>query len=211
MNYTQKDKMTVAQTFLKDFVNGIIPFKPNEFKQLYSIFEEKVYAKGSFPIEIGTVSDQIILITKGILREFTIIDNEEHTYWISTIGETVAAPESFLNQSPSTVSVEAITITHALVTKKADFDQLLLKLPKLSLLMNVVFQKTISEFQQHLLLLKVVPTLKREELLYNLKPYLFRKEIKVKHLASLLNVHPNSLSRIHKNRLRMQNSVEDLE
>jgi hypothetical protein len=73
----------------------------------------------------------------------------------------------------------------------------MIEMPKMSLLMNYMYQLAFSNNIQHMLLLKVIPTQKREEMLFQQKPFLFRKEVKIRHLASLLNVHPNSLSRIH--------------
>ena len=59
-----------------------------------------------------------------------------------------------------------------------------------------MYQKKLQDFREHMMILKIWPTQKREELLYEKKPHLFGKGIKLKHIASLLNVHPNSLSRI---------------
>jgi hypothetical protein len=131
------------------------------------------------------------------VREFAFINNEDHTYWISGNGELVAAPGDFVSDQPSIISAETLIETHTLVANKADFVSLMIEMPKMSLLMNYMYQLAFSNNIQHMLLLKVIPTQKREEMLFQQKPFLFRKEVKIRHLASLLNVHPNSLSRIH--------------
>ncbi len=189
--------MTHSQKLFKDFLKSLIPFTAPEFKKIISIFEEVSLKKGDMPIEMGKASNTILFITKGVFREFTLINEEEHTLWISVEGEAVLDVSNFMSGGPSRISVEALTNSQVLRTDKERFEKMLLETPKMSLVMNKVYFQNLHEIREHQILLKVWPTQKREELLFENKPYLFRKEIKIKHLASLLNVHPNSLSRIH--------------
>ncbi|MCA0364652.1 MAG: Crp/Fnr family transcriptional regulator [Spirosomataceae bacterium] len=189
--------MTHSQKLFKDFLKSLIPLTAPEFKKIISIFEEISFKKGEMPIEMGKSSDSVLFITKGVFREFTLINDEEHTLWISVEGEAVLDVSNFMSGEPSRISVEALTNAQVLKTNKEKFEQMLLENPKMSIVMNKVYFQNLHEIREHQILLKIWPTQKREELLFQTKPYLFRKEIKIKHLASLLNVHPNSLSRIH--------------
>ncbi|MCP9766588.1 Crp/Fnr family transcriptional regulator [Lacihabitans sp. LS3-19] len=188
--------MTFSQTILKELINSIVPLNNVELKKITSIFKEKPIKKGSIAINMGESSDLILLVTKGLLREFTIINNEEHTLWISGVGEAILDPGSFMINEPSKISVEALVNSHYMFTTKQEFEELLMEIPKLNAITHVMYQKNLQDFREHMMILKIWPTQKREELLYEKKPYLFGKEIKLKHIASLLNVHPNSLSRI---------------
>lgn len=189
--------MKISRSFLREFVNQYISLKGEEFQQFADIFTEINCKKGSILTESIEIDDKIILITKGIVREYSIINNEDHTIWINGVGEIVMDLSTLAVDSPNNIMAEALTNVHLLVAEKSAFEELMISMPKICVLMNMVYQHTLSSFQKHMLLLKISPTIKREEMLFKLKPFLFRKEVKVKHLASLLNVHPNSLSRIH--------------
>lgn len=192
--------MNSATDFFKELINSIIPFSESEFNDLLSVFEEKTFNKGDLLISIGSQSDNIYLIYNGIVREYTLINNEEHTLWISSQGECVLDPIGWSTGSLSQINAEAIISTQVFIANKTDFTKLLLSSPKFSIVMNVMYQKSIEDFHNYMKLLKIYPAQKREQTLFNTKPHLFRSEVKVKHLASLLNIHPNTLSRIHNNK-----------
>ena len=188
--------MTFPQTILKELISRIIPLNNIELKKITSIFKAKSIKKGGIVTATVESSDLILFITKGLLREFSIVNNEEHTLWISGVGEAIFGQGSIMVNEPSKVSIEAIVNSHYLYTTKKEFDELLMEIPKLNAISHEMYKKNLQDFREHMLILKIWPTQKREELLYEKKPSLFEKGIKLKHIASLLNVHPNSLSRI---------------
>lgn len=193
--------MTFSQNLLKDIVNSIVPVSKNEFKRLGSIFSEKSLKKGSKAIVIGETTNLVLFVTKGLLREYTIKDNEDHTLWISGVGEAILDPGSFMVGEPSKIEVEALVNSHILYTTREQLVAVLFEIPSINAVAHVLYQKNLQEFREHMLLLKIWPTQKRQEILFEKKPHLLRKEVKLKHIASLLNVHPNSLSRIRNQRV----------
>lgn len=193
--------MTFSQNLLKDIVNSIVPISKNEFKRLGSIFSEKSLKKGSKAIVIGETTNLVLFVTKGLLREYTIKDNEDHTLWITGVGEAILDPGSFMVGEPSKIEVEALVNSHILYTTREQLVAVLFEIPSINAVAHVLYQKNLQEFREHMLLLKIWPTQKRQEILFEKKPHLLRKEVKLKHIASLLNVHPNSLSRIRNQRV----------
>jgi CRP-like cAMP-binding protein len=143
----------------------------------------------------------VLFVTKGLLREYTIKDNEDHTLWISGVGEAILDPGSFMVGEPSKIEVEALVNSHILYTTREQLVAVLFEIPSINAVAHVLYQKNLQEFREHMLLLKIWPTQKRQEILFEKKPHLLRKEVKLKHIASLLNVHPNSLSRIRNQRV----------
>jgi CRP-like cAMP-binding protein len=188
--------MTFSQSFLKELISNITPITNQEFKKIKSIFSERLLKKGAKAIDLGESSDLVLIVTKGLLREFTVINQEEHTLWITGVGEVILDPGSFMLGEPSKIAVEALVNSHIIFTKRQQVEDLLKEMPHLNEFTHVVYQKNLQDFREHMLLLKIWPTQKREEILFEKKPHLLRKEVKLKHIASLLNVHPNSLSRI---------------
>lgn len=188
--------MTFSQNFLKELISNITPITNQEFKKIKAIFSERLLKKGAKAIDLGESSDLVLIVTKGLLREFTVINDEEHTLWITGIGEVILDPGSFMVGEPSKIAVEALVNSHIIFTKRQQVEELLKEMPHLNEFTHIVYQKNLQDFREHMLLLKIWPTQKREEILFEKKPHLLRKEVKLKHIASLLNVHPNSLSRI---------------
>jgi CRP-like cAMP-binding protein len=201
--------MTVSQTYLKDLLNSIVPFTNEEFKTIASVGKEKVFKKGSLLQTLDDDSDHAFFITKGIVRSFSKSTTEEHTYYIHGIGDFVTDPISYMIGGKSKIAIEALVNTHVIYAKKVDLEKLMYEIPKVCLAVYKLYQKITHDYHQHLMLLKVWPTQKREETLFENKPFLFRKEVKVKHLASLLNVHPNSLSRIHNKKAEASKILEE--
>jgi CRP-like cAMP-binding protein len=192
--------MTFSQNLLKDIVNSIVPTSKADFRKLASIFSEKSLKKGSKAIIIGETNNLVLFVTKGLLREYTIKENEDHTLWISGVGEAILDPGSFMFGEPSKIEVEALVNSHILYTTREQLVTILFEIPSINAVAHVLYQKNLQEFREHMLLLKIWPTQKRQEILFEKKPHLLRREVKLKHIASLLNVHPNSLSRIRNQR-----------
>ena len=193
--------MTFSQNLIKDLITSIVPLSKNELKQFMSIFRETSVKKGSKPIVLGDTSNLVLFVTKGLLREYTINNNEDHTLWITGVGEAILDPSSLFEDQPSNIEVEALVNSHIMFTTRKQLEGILCNIPKINTLAHILYQKNLQELREHMLLLKVWPTQKREEILFETKPHLLRKEVKLKHIASLLNVHPNSLSRIRNQRM----------
>jgi CRP-like cAMP-binding protein len=181
-----------------DFFKSL-PFLSDSDKQnLNRLTKTKLLVKNKFLIMEGNISDEIVMIKKGILRSFYINSNgEEITNCIAFDGELMSAFSSFITQHPTDENIQALCDTELLVLKKSDLETLYesssawQKTGRLLIeLQYVELEKRIASFQ------KQTAKQRYETLLKNHSNYI--KFIPLKYLASYLGITQRHLSRLRK-------------
>lgn len=192
--------MTPSHLILKTYINKFHRFTEAEYDIILGKFLEVNLKRGDKPLSDFKNSDYVIFVTSGIIREYAIIDDKDHTLWISFENDSIIDSTTIFDNQSRNKFIEALCPSSYLIITNAELSFLAKSYPEINLPIIFAYQTCMSDVMNHMMLLKVYPTQKRQEQLYEAKPQLFRKEIKVKHIASMLNVHPNSLSRIHNQR-----------
>ncbi|MBU2927097.1 Crp/Fnr family transcriptional regulator [Winogradskyella psychrotolerans] len=145
----------------------------------------------------GISDTNIYLVIHGSLRIFVIDKNEEHTIRFGYKDNLIAALDSFLNEQPSDLYIQALKKTKVKVINKAKFKSFMTSSPEnqdiwMSILENLVLQQ--MERERDILTSSPVERYNR---VLKRSPQLFQ-EIPNKHIASYLRMTPETLSRIKK-------------
>ncbi|MEM6877170.1 MAG: cyclic nucleotide-binding domain-containing protein, partial [Bacteroidota bacterium] len=80
--------------------------------------------KGDYLLHDGEVCRRYYFVETGTLRLFHRREEEEYTVWLGTSGEVFTNLESYLNGSPSRISIQAIESTVVYTISKERSDQL---------------------------------------------------------------------------------------
>lgn len=183
--------------FAITILNSIIPLS----KQLNSFLSEKMicsqYKKGDFIVKKGEVCDRVHIIRKGLVRGFFNYNSSEITTWVSIDNEFVTSISGFFKGKPAMENIECIedTFTESLSFK--DMEYAIRNYEDMSKLYRILLEDYYvqSEFRSFL---GRIPNAK-DRLQYfcensNTEIY---KRLPKKCLASLLNIRPETLSRLH--------------
>ena len=187
----------VSQQFVDLFIKRM-EFTEEEFALLLSHFRREYIPRKFFYLKAGQVSRQRAYINKGSTRTFTVDEKGgEHILFFAFEDWWVGDLESYYNQQPASLNIQAMEDTELLVLAKTDLERLSNEIPKLKKMFEQKEQR--SSFA-NMRRLQEVKTLSAEERYLNLIqrfPEIFQR-IPLQYIAMYLDIEPPSLSRLRK-------------
>jgi CRP-like cAMP-binding protein len=149
----------------------------------------------------GEVCRQVAFVNSGCLRSYSVDTNgSEHVVQLAMPNHWVADLYSFLNQTPSTLYIEAIRDSDVLLLPHAKMEELYKQVPCLERYFRILFQNAYLSTQQRLNSTLSVSAEERYKNLIAVHPEILQK-IPLGYIASYLGITPESLSRIRKKRV----------
>ncbi|MGH1387098.1 Crp/Fnr family transcriptional regulator [Kordia sp.] len=145
----------------------------------------------------GSIDTNIYLVKSGSLRIFVVDAYEEHTIRFGYKNNLIAALDSFLNEKPSELYIQALKKTTLKVISKENYTNFITSSAEnkklwLSILESFVLQQ--MERERDIL---TSSPMERYTRVLKRSPQLFQ-EIPNKYIASYLRMTPETLSRIKK-------------
>lgn len=169
-----------------------------QIKLIYSFSKERKINKNDFVLREGEVSPTYF-VAKGLLR-LCQIDTLGNAHILKFAHENrwISDRESYLNNSPSTLNIQAIEDSYILVWKKSDFDHMLNELPLFRQLMKHLSAKNQIANQNRLYKSislsaeeKYIDIITNQSIIYERVP--------LHMIASFLGLSRETLSRVRKN------------
>ena len=110
--------MTELEQYIKSYF-GVV--NADDLKTIVSLFKLTTVKKGEFLLKAGKCCDNLSFVQSGLLRMFLSTDKKEITQWISTKGYFSTDLSSFVFDTPSRLSIQALTDTEIYSITKADY------------------------------------------------------------------------------------------
>ncbi len=178
----------------------ILNLTDEEISHIFSFFKEKHFPKGTFLLQEGESSNLIFFIRKGLVREFTFCCDENGNESSSSLnfmheGMFALSIESYLSNSVSKSHIQALENTHTAFIKKEDLEKLSHSLHSGALFLSVIYQSCLAEQEKKNRILKSPNSKLAYSKFISAYPGIAER-IPDKFIASYLNIHPNSLSRL---------------
>nr|WP_315223561.1 Crp/Fnr family transcriptional regulator [uncultured Flavobacterium sp.] len=181
-------------TELLSFINSLQKLDNETELAVRSYFVEKRFKKNEFIIKEGLICTNVYFIQSGVVRRFCLEDGMEVTKWIYTDHQFITSLSSFFEQRPSFEIFQASEDTIVYSLSYAD-EQILLEYPlfsKFHVKQLRMYLSKINEFHHNFRLMSA-----HEKYIFLLKSFPeIIKRAKLKHIASLIGVSPETLSRI---------------
>ncbi|MEN2489671.1 Crp/Fnr family transcriptional regulator [Flavobacterium sp. B11] len=157
-------------------------------------FVEVTFKKDEFIIEEGKVCNNIYFIKSGAVRRFCIEDGEEVTKWIYTDNQFVTSMSSFFEQKPAFENFQTCEKTVVYSLSYSD-EQTLLEYPLFTKFHIKQLRYYLSQINEFNHLFRLMTAEKKYLFLLESFPQIIKKS-KLKHIASLIGVSQETLSRI---------------
>ena len=93
---------------LINFLHSIYPMPPELEEHLRTILKIKLLKKKEVLLTAGNTCKNVYFVSKGLLRSYYLNDDKEESKWFMKEGDVVFAVKSFLTQTPSNESIEAL-------------------------------------------------------------------------------------------------------
>ncbi len=174
---------------------------PSELSFICEQYQEKQVAKGEYVLRKGEICRFEGFVLAGCFRVFTIDDqgNERALYfaaedwWIMEI-------DSFINQTASALSVQAIEDSTILYITRTAKEQLYHDMPKVERLFRIMSQTAVAAWQRRLIRNHSMDAEQRYHHFITSYPEIARR-LTNRHIASYLGITPEFVSKIRKRRL----------
>lgn len=182
---------------MTELINVINSFQKLDFETEQAVkkyFVEQKFDKNDFLIEESKVCKNVYFIKSGSVRRFCFENGIEVTKWIYTEQQFITSLSSFFDQKPSFENFQACDKTVVYALSYAD-EEILLQYPLFSKFHIKQLRFYLSRINEFHHLFRVMTA--QEKYLFLLKsfPQIILKS-KLKHIASLIGVSQETLSRI---------------
>ncbi|GAB4492048.1 MAG: Crp/Fnr family transcriptional regulator [Saprospiraceae bacterium] len=167
-----------------------------DLQAILSRFRQRDLKKGRYLLKSGQTSQDFMFIQTGCLRVFSEGESGEVTGWFAFEGEFFCELSSFLPQTPSKFSVQALEDTALYYLTRADLEQLYCDFPVWQELMRKFWEQIIAHMVGHIVSFQTETAEARYQ--RALKHPQLMQRVPLKYLASYLGVTPTSLSRLRK-------------
>jgi CRP-like cAMP-binding protein len=89
-------------------LQGIHPLSRRLESHLRSIIRKHSFKKKEFLLKIGEVSHDILFLQKGLVRSYSLVDDEEVSNWFMKEGDICISVVSFLHRRPAVDNIQAL-------------------------------------------------------------------------------------------------------
>ena len=152
-------------------------------------------AKGKLFVKEGEVADYVHYIEKGLVRQFYFKNNRDLTEHISYEGNIVICLESYLREEPTRLMAETLEPSIIWRIRKGDFYLLSDQMREIELLYPKILEYSLLSSQQKADDLRFETAANRYRLLMKRHPEIIKRAPMI-HIASLLQMTPETLSRV---------------
>jgi len=145
----------------------------------------------------GSIDTNLYFIINGSLRIYVIDEFEENILRFGYKHNLLGALDSFINEKPSDICIQAIKKTKLKAIKKDTFISLIESSEENSKIWLLILEDLIRQQMEREIDILTSSPLKRYQRVLQRSPQLFQ-EIPNKYIASYLRMAPETLSRIKK-------------
>lgn len=180
---------------LQSYLQGVVDFNQLELEDIMSRFEPLQLPAGEFFADEGIVCKNIGFITKGYMRTFYEINDQEVTTMVLSKHNIVTAHGSFTSQRPSMSYIQAITDCELLVMSKQSMEELYDRYPKWERLGRLIMEQIYGYMEGRVVdYLSLSPEDRYRKMLKEDAKVI--KHVPLRYIASMLGITPETLSRI---------------
>lgn len=179
-------------------INAFKPLdlNPSEHQFFFDAWEEVEFNKGDYITEAGKVEQSFYVVIEGVQCLYILTPNgDKKVIGFSFNGSFSGVYDSFLMQSKSHLFIEALTTSKLLRINKQQYDEFFERYPEFNYWGRIMHQNLLIGRVQREAELITMSAQERFDLFMERCPEEL-KTIPQKHLASYLNMTPETFSRI---------------
>ena len=137
---------------LKTYFLNHIALSPQELDTITHYYQEKKIAKGDYILRSGEICGFEGYVVEGCFKICVInTKGDEKVLYFAATDWWVMDIDSFANQTPSELYIQAIEDSKVLIISREDKEQLYHEVPKVERLFRMMSQKAISAWQKRLI------------------------------------------------------------
>lgn len=183
---------------LKANIKKHIQISEKDLEEICSYFQPKVFRKKDFLLHQGSIFNYEGFVVSGCFRIFTIDKKgNENILYFAAEDWWLMDNDSFMNQSPSDLNIQALENSEVLLITKTDKQKLFETVPVVEKLFRIMSQKALVAWQRRLIRNHSLTSKERYQYFLNTYPTIASK-LPDKQIASYLGITHEFLSKIKK-------------
>lgn len=183
---------------LRNCISNQINIDKESLESIVSAFEIQTIKKGEFFLKSGRICRKMAFIETGYLRMYDIADGKEITFWVGSNGKFITSLSSFIFESENFWNIQAVTDCTIFVINRQKHFELCKQQPKWLEFDNLLLAHSFALLEKSMFAQLHTTAQQRFENLLKEEPALFN-HVPLQHIASMLGITPESLSRLRKN------------
>lgn len=180
---------------LRTYLHSIEPLTDEIFQTAKDYFHPFVFKKGKALVEQGSTCKHVAFIVDGIIRTFYITEDKETTLCFCSSNKITSSISSFVTQQPSRYTLEAVVNTNLLTLSHYNLMKLYELNPYWISLAKKIMEKEYAALENHIAMVSDMPAREKYFEVLSKQPEIIQK-VSLKHLASYLQISPETVSRI---------------
>lgn len=181
---------------LIDYIEQFVKLDSEAIQALENLAEIETYKKNQHILEQGQHCNKIWFLEKGMVRKYHILDGKEITVWIHTENDTFTSLQSYAQNIPSVEFLQACETTEVISISKSNSEKLA-RVPQFMIFSNELMRREFANIDKHTKALNSKDAKGKYEYLREIAPEMIKRG-KLGHIASIIGVTQETLSRIRK-------------
>ncbi|MCF8358454.1 MAG: Crp/Fnr family transcriptional regulator [Prolixibacteraceae bacterium] len=181
---------------LINYIEKFVKLDQQAIDALEKLAGIETYKKNQHILEQGWRCSKIWFLKKGMVRKYHYSDGKEVTTWIHTENDTFTSLESYAKNTPSEECLQACEYTEVISITKANSAKLA-RFPQIMMFTNALMEQQFVNIDKHTKALNQRDAKGKYEYLGKIAPEII-KRAKLGHIASILGISQETLSRIRK-------------
>jgi len=178
------------------YINRIVVLKEEDIALIKRCAREESYEKNAMILKPGQFCDRIWYISSGMVRKFYLDDGDEVTLWVHCEGEIISSLNSYFHEQATTEYLQACETTQLISISKEN-SRILAESPAIMEFTNRMMGEQFARLDVNSREFMRLDAREKYEFLRKLSPEMI-KRAKLGHIASIMGVHPSTLSRLRK-------------
>lgn len=178
------------------FLNSIFPLSKSLNKYFSKVLVCSSYKKGDFIVQSGEVCDRIHIIRKGLVRGYFNYNDNEITTWVSVDNELITSISGYFKHEPAIENIQCLEDTYTESLSYADMHFALENFKEMAHLNRILMEHYYLNAEYRAFMARIPAAKDRYEYFVNMANPEIVKRFPKKYMASLLNMRPETLSRL---------------
>lgn len=171
-----------------------------DVQTVVSLFKAKRIKRGDFLLKTGNRCETLSFVQSGLLRMFVTTDEKEITQWISTKGYFSTDLASFIFETKSRWTIQALVDTELYTISKEDYNKIGNMVPKWAELEKLFLIRCFTMLEDRIFSHLSMTAEERYHFFFENNRELFN-QVPLQYIASMLGMTPETFSRIRKKQL----------
>ena len=189
--------MTELENYIKSYF-GVVEI--NDIKMIVSLFKITTVKKGDFLLKSGKYCDKLSFVQSGFLRMFASTDDKEITQWISAKGYFSTDLASFIFETKSRWTIQALVDSEIFTITKDDYKKIGDLVPQWNELEKLFLVRCFTILEDRIFTHLSMSAEERYNFFFENNKGLFN-QVPLQYIASLLGMTAETFSRIRKKQL----------